>query len=70
MGEFFDLKFNIQGWIMTTRNLENQCQNPHGAICSPAICLREQPLQEIWSDFDYFTGITKMPLAPSIMDGF
>ena len=70
MGEFFYVKFNIQGCIITTRNLENQCQNPHRAICSPAISLRVQPLQEIWSDFAYFTGVTKMPLAPSNMNGF
>ena len=55
---------------MTTRNLENQSQNPHRAICSPAISLRVQPLQEIWSDFAHFTKITKMPLVPSKMDGF
>ena len=69
-GEIFYVKFNIQGCIITTRNLENQCQNPHRAICSPAISLRVQPLQEIWSDFAYFTGVTKMPLAPSNMNGF
>ena len=70
MGEFFDVKFDIMGCITTTRKLENQCKNPHRAICSPAISLRVQPLQEIWSGFAYFTCITKMPLAPSNIDGF
>ena len=70
MGELFDMDFDIQGCIITTRKLENQCQNPNRAICSPAISLRVQPLQEIWSDFAYFTGVTKMPLAPSNMNGF
>ena len=63
-------KFDIMGCITTTRKVENQCQNPHRAICSPAVSLRVQPLQEIWSDFAYFTGVTKMPLAPSNMNGF
>ena len=67
---FFYEKFDIMGCITTTRKVENQCQNPHRAICSPAISLRVQPLQEIWSDFAYFTGVTKMPLAPSNMNGF
>ena len=70
MGEFFDMKFDIMGCITTTRKVENQCQNPHRAICSPAISLRVQPLQEIWSDFAYFSGDTKMPLAPPKMNGF
>ena len=70
MGEFFYEKFDIMGCITTTRKVENQCQNPHRAICSPAISLRVQPLQEIWSDFAHFTLITKMPLVPSKMDGF
>ena len=65
MGEFFDVKFDIMGCITTTRKLENQCKNPHRAICSPAISLRVQPLQEIWSDFAYYTCITKMPLHSS-----
>ena len=70
MGHFFNVKFNVLGCIVTTRNLENQSQNPHRAICLPAISLRVQPLQEIWSDFAHFTLITKMPLVPSKMDGF
>ena len=70
MGHFFIVKFNVLGCIVTTRNLENQSQNPHRAICSPAISLRVQPLQEIWSDFAHFTKITKMPPVPSKMDGF
>ena len=70
MGEFFYEKFDIMGCITTTRKVENQCQNPHRAICSPAISLRVQPLQEIWSDFAYFSGDTKMPLAPPKMNGF
>ena len=70
MGHFFNVKFNVLGCIVTTRNLENQSQNPHRAICSPAISLRVQPLQEFWSDFARFTNITKMPLIPSNMDGF
>ena len=70
MGHFFNMKFNVLGCIVTTRNLENQSHNPHRAICLPAISLRVQPLQEIWSDFAHFTYITKMPLVPSNMDGF
>ena len=70
MDEFFDVKFELQGCIITTRKLENQCQKPLRAIWSPAINLRVQPLQEIWSDFAHFTLITKMPLVPSKMDGF
>ena len=70
MGHFFNMKFNVLGCIVTTRNLENQSHNPHRAICLPAISLRVQPLQEIWSDFVHFTKITKMPLVPSKMDGF
>ena len=70
MGEFFDVKFYMQGCIITTRKLENQCQKPLRAIWSPAINLRVQPLQEIWSDFAYFSGDTKMPLAPPKMNGF
>ena len=70
MGHFFNVKFNVLGCIVTTRNLENQSQSPHRAICLPAISLRVQPLQEIWSDFAHFTLITKMPLVPSKMDGF
>ena len=70
MDEFFDVKFDMQGCIITTRKLENQCQKPLRAIWSPAINLRVQPLQEIWSDFAYFSCITKMPLAPSNMNGF
>ena len=70
MGEIFYVKFDIMGRITTTRKLENQCKNTHRAICSPAISLRVQPLPEIWSDFAYFTGVTKMPLAPSNMNGF
>ena len=61
MGHFFNVKFNVLGCIVTTRNLENQSQNPHRAICLLAISLRVQPLKEIWSDFAY---CTKMLLAP------
>ena len=70
MGDFFYEKFDMIGCIITTRKLENQCKNPHRAICSPAISLRVQPLQEIWSDFADFAYFTKMLLAPSNMDGF
>ena len=64
------MKFNFLGCIGTTRNLENQSQNPHWAICLPAIGLRVQPLQEIWSDFAKFACVTKMLLVHSNMDGF
>ena len=70
MGHFFNMKFNFLGCIGTTRNLENQSQNPHWAICLPAIGLRVQPLQEIWSDFAKFACVTKMLLVHSNMDGF
>ena len=70
MGHFFNMKFNFMGCIGTTRNLENQSQNPHWAICLPAIGLRVQPLQEIWSDFAKFACVTKMLLIHSNMDGF
>ena len=70
MGHFFNRKFNVLGCIVTTRNLENQSQNPHWAICLPAIGLRVQPLQEIWSDFAKFACVTKMLLVHSNMDGF
>ena len=70
MGHFLNVKFNDLGFIGTTRKLENQSHNPHRAIHLPAISLRVQPLQEIWSDFAHFTYITKMPLVPSNMDGF
>ena len=70
MGHFFNMKFDLLGCIGTTRNLENQSQNPHWAICLPAIGLRVQPLQEIWSDFAKFACVTKMLLVHSNMDGF
>ena len=70
MGHFFDMKFSFLGCIGTTRNLENQSQNPHWAICLPAIGLRVQPLQEIQSDFAKFACVTKMLLVHSNMDGF
>ena len=70
MGHFLNVKFDDLGFIGTTRKLENQSHNPHRAIYPPAISLRVQPLQEIWSDFAHFTYITKMPLVPSNMDGF
>ena len=70
MGHFFNVKFNVLGCIVTTRNLENQSQNPHRAICLLAISLRVQPLKEIWSNFADFAYCTKMLLAPSNMDGF
>ena len=47
MGIFMGQKIDLLGCIGTTRNLENQSQNPHWAICLPAIGLRVQPLQEI-----------------------
>ena len=70
MGHFLNVKFDDLGFIGTTRKLENQSHNPHRAFHLPAISLRVQPLQEIWSDFAHFTLITKMPLVPSKMDGF
>ena len=70
MGIFMGLKIDLLGSIGTTRNLENQSQNPHWAICLPAIGLRVQPLQEIWSDFAKFACVTKMLLVHSNMDGF
>ena len=70
VGHFFNVKFNVLGCIVTTRNLENQSQNPHRAIYLPDITLGVQPLQEIWSDFAHFTCITKMLLVLSNMDGF
>ena len=65
MGHFLNVKFDDLGFIGTTRKLENQSHNPHRTIYLPAISLRVQPLQEIWSDFARFTNITKMPLVPS-----
>ena len=70
MGIFMGQKIDLLGCIGTTRNLENQSQNPHWAICLPAIGLRVQPLQEIWSDFAKFACVTKMLLVHSNMDGF
>ena len=71
MGNFFYKKFNVLGCIVTTRNLENQSQNPHRAIYLLAISLGVQPLKEIWSNFADFAYCTKMLLAPSnTMDGF
>ena len=65
---FLNVNFNILGCIVTTRNLENQSQNPHRAIYLADITLGVQPLQEIWSDFAHFTCITKMLLVLSNMD--
>ena len=70
MGIFMGQKIDLLGCIGTTRNLENQSQNPHWAICLPAIGLRVQPMQEIWSDFAKFACNTKMLLVHSNMDGF
>ena len=70
MGIFMGQKIELLGCIGTTRNLENQSQNPHWAICLPAIGLRVQPLQEIQSDFAKFACVTKMLLVHSNMDGF
>ena len=68
-GDFSSMKFDLMGCIGTTKKLENQCRNSHRAVYVPAISLKVQPSIEILSHFVTFTGITKIPLTSSKMDG-
>ena len=70
MGQIKDLNFDLLGCIGVTLKQENQSRNHHGGICLVAMAMRVHCNHEILTIFVTFSGLTKMLVKSSKVNGF